>query len=215
MVQKMLLSEKIAETIMTGIQTGFYKVGYQMPNEMELSSELGVSRATLREAFKILISKNILEVRRGIGTFVSETPGFSVDGIGIGFIDLTMQKNEIVKLLKLLYEEELLAFQHLPFDLQNDMLSRLDTCAKTTEDVVEAILGISEMIALTRQATFKHRLMVIVHTAFVKVIDLKTIRYDAHLESSFDKLRVSFENGNPYTYFEDFIMRLTQFDKED
>lgn len=215
MVQKMLLSEKIAETIMTGIKSGFYKVGYQMPNEMELSSELGVSRATLREAFKILISKNILEVRRGIGTFVSETPGFSVDGIGIGFLDLPMQKNEIVKLLKMLYEEEILAFQHLPFNLQSDMLERLTTCRKSTEDVVEAILEMAETIALSRQATFKHRLMVIVHTAFVNVMDLKKIRFDAHLENSFDSLCASFESGNPFTYFEDFIMRLTQRDKED
>ena len=77
MYPKMLLSEKIAESIIDGIRREFYKPGDQMPNELQLSEELGVSRATLREAFKVLISKNILVVRRGIGTFVSDVPGFS------------------------------------------------------------------------------------------------------------------------------------------
>ena len=38
----------------------------------ELSRELNVNRATLREAIKILTTNDILEIRRGIGTFVKE-----------------------------------------------------------------------------------------------------------------------------------------------
>ena len=45
--------------------------GDKLPNEVELSAQLGVSRATLREAVRTLAARGVLEVRRGRGTFVS------------------------------------------------------------------------------------------------------------------------------------------------
>ena len=46
--------------------------GDKLPNELELAEKLNVSRATLREALRMLIARGVLEVRRGKGTFVSE-----------------------------------------------------------------------------------------------------------------------------------------------
>ena len=43
----------------------------KLPNELELAQEMGVSRATLREAIRELATQGVLEVRRGRGTFVS------------------------------------------------------------------------------------------------------------------------------------------------
>lgn len=43
--------------------------GDKLPNEVELSQDLGVSRATLREAIRSLCTQGVLEVRRGKGTF--------------------------------------------------------------------------------------------------------------------------------------------------
>ena len=45
--------------------------GEKLPNELYLAQELGVSRATLREAIQSLAVQGVLEVRRGCGTFVS------------------------------------------------------------------------------------------------------------------------------------------------
>lgn len=45
--------------------------GEKLPNELELSKRLGVSRATLREAIRTLSAQGVLEVRRGSGTYVS------------------------------------------------------------------------------------------------------------------------------------------------
>lgn len=45
--------------------------GDKLPNEVELSQDLGVSRATLREAIRSLCTQGVLEVCRGKGTFVS------------------------------------------------------------------------------------------------------------------------------------------------
>lgn len=45
--------------------------GDKLPNEVDFSRRLGVSRATLREAIRDLTVQGVLEVRRGKGTFVS------------------------------------------------------------------------------------------------------------------------------------------------
>ena len=47
-----------------------YKIGDKLPNENLLSEELNVSRTTLREAIRILVTENILEIKRGRGTYV-------------------------------------------------------------------------------------------------------------------------------------------------
>lgn len=47
-----------------------YSIGDKLPNENLLSQELNISRTTLREAIKILVTENILEIKRGRGTYV-------------------------------------------------------------------------------------------------------------------------------------------------
>ena len=49
-----------------------FSVGDKLPNEIELSEELNVSRTTLREAVRILVAYNLLEIRRGKGTYVTK-----------------------------------------------------------------------------------------------------------------------------------------------
>ena len=67
------LSQKTAEILQNMIlHEHVYKSGEKLPNENELSEILGISRTTLREAIRILISAGILTVRRGRGTYVSE-----------------------------------------------------------------------------------------------------------------------------------------------
>lgn len=68
------LSDGIAEDIlaMITIEKRFFP-GDQLPNEIELSAELDVSRTTLREAIRILVTNGILEIKRGRGTFVNES----------------------------------------------------------------------------------------------------------------------------------------------
>lgn len=65
------LSEQIADEIMTMIMIEKrFQPGDKLPNEIELSEALNVSRTTLREAVRILVTNGILEIKRGKGTFV-------------------------------------------------------------------------------------------------------------------------------------------------
>lgn len=73
MVKKKGLVQQVADDIYKMITSdGIFKPGEQLPSENILSSQLGISRATLREAIRILASQGILEVYRGKGTFISK-----------------------------------------------------------------------------------------------------------------------------------------------
>lgn len=94
--RNVMLSEKVADQILKMITLEKrFNLGDKLPNENELAEELGVSRTTLREAVKCLIAHNVLEIRRGKGTFVAnnkelnEDYGFSeLDNLLLGAMDL-------------------------------------------------------------------------------------------------------------------------------
>ena len=68
-----MLSQSVADNILSMITIEKrYSAGDKLPNELDLSEELNVSRTTLREAIRILVALDILEIQRGKGTFVTE-----------------------------------------------------------------------------------------------------------------------------------------------
>lgn len=73
--QTKTLAEQVADGIMNLIQETPYKAGDKLPTEKELCESTGAGRNTVREALKILASRNVLEIRQGAGTFVSENRG--------------------------------------------------------------------------------------------------------------------------------------------
>lgn len=77
------LTEQVEQHIVKFIVENHTEVGSKMPNEFELAEMFGVGRSTVREAIKILASKNVLEVRRGSGTFVLNTEIAEQDPLGL------------------------------------------------------------------------------------------------------------------------------------
>ena len=68
-----MLSQSVADSILSMITIEKrFAAGDKLPNEIELSEELNVSRTTLREAVRILVAYQILEIRRGKGTYVTK-----------------------------------------------------------------------------------------------------------------------------------------------
>jgi DNA-binding FadR family transcriptional regulator len=64
------LYSKIARQIAARIRTGGYAVGQRLPGEIDLASELGVSRPTVREALIALEIAGQVEIRGGSGSYV-------------------------------------------------------------------------------------------------------------------------------------------------
>ncbi len=68
---------RVIDHIKEKIKSGAYKEKQKLPSEFDLAKELGVSRATLREALRILEEENVVIRRHGVGTFVNAKPLFS------------------------------------------------------------------------------------------------------------------------------------------
>jgi DNA-binding FadR family transcriptional regulator len=67
------LTENAAAAIRDEIVAGRWSVGGKLPNEAGLSAMLAVSRGTVREAIRVLVSQGFLETRQGSGTYVLST----------------------------------------------------------------------------------------------------------------------------------------------
>ena len=68
-----MLSQSIADTLISMITIEKrFAAGDKLPNENELAAELSVSRTTIREAIKTLAARDIVEIQRGRGTFVTK-----------------------------------------------------------------------------------------------------------------------------------------------
>jgi molybdopterin/thiamine biosynthesis adenylyltransferase/DNA-binding transcriptional regulator YhcF (GntR family) len=64
------LTDTVTAKLAASILDGSLQSGVQLPPERELMGQLGVSRATLREALKILEQNRLIEARPNVGWFV-------------------------------------------------------------------------------------------------------------------------------------------------
>lgn len=117
--QTKTLAEQVADGIMNLIQETPYKAGDKLPTEKELCESTGAGRNTVREALKILASRNVLEIRQGAGTFVSEKQGIPDDPLGFSMV------NDHVKLTKDLLQVRIM--------LEPQIAALAAQCAKENE----------------------------------------------------------------------------------
>ncbi len=84
--------------------SGELKPGDKLPTEMELAEQLGVGRNSVREAIKMLSYLGVIEIRRGIGTFVANSmPESVVNPLILGLVFEQKTSREIIE-LRLLFE---------------------------------------------------------------------------------------------------------------
>lgn len=69
-----LRSVSVYDEIKQQIDSGRFTAGSRLPSEPDLATELGVSRATLREALRALEAEGSLRRRWGSGTYVADRP---------------------------------------------------------------------------------------------------------------------------------------------
>lgn len=71
-------TELVMDSIKKGLVKKTLKPGDKLPSETELAEALHVSRGSIREAMKILSAYGIVEVKRGDGTYISNTSEGSI-----------------------------------------------------------------------------------------------------------------------------------------
>lgn len=65
---------EVAAKLREAIRSGTYQHGDMLPTEAQLAAELGVNRATVNKALRMLRSEGLIYVHRGVGTFVHRLP---------------------------------------------------------------------------------------------------------------------------------------------
>jgi len=99
------VADKLARKLQDAIDRGKFVVGSALPTERELMTKYGVSRATVREALRVLSAQGLITVKRGRsgGSFISNPPAHSVvrslnlfiKGQDVRFIDLVLARQAI------------------------------------------------------------------------------------------------------------------------
>lgn len=82
-IKNKLLAEQVEEQIYDYITKLPMQAGEKLPNEFKLAEKFGVGRSTIREAVKLLVSRNVLETRRGSGTYVKDIVPSDLDPLNL------------------------------------------------------------------------------------------------------------------------------------
>lgn len=148
--------------------------GDKLPNEVDLSQELGVSRATLREAIRSLCTQGVLEVRRGKGTFVSPQVEHIED---FGFHRLNGVKGRLRDLFELraIFEPQAaaLACRRATAEELQDILAKgeaVAACIQSGADRTRADRAFHTAIVRSTHNEFMVRLLPIINQAVEEAI---------------------------------------------
>lgn len=141
------LVERVEDNILSYIVDNKIQIGEKIPNEFELAKQFGVGRSTIREAIKILASKNILEVRRGCGTFVKSNRKTSDDPLGIGFVTERLKLATDFISVRLMLEPEIAAMAAVNAT-DEDIEALVAQCEKVEKLIIEGGEYIDEDIKL-------------------------------------------------------------------
>lgn len=141
----------------------------KLPNELELAQEMGVSRATLREAIRELATQGVLEVRRGRGTFVSRRVG-EINDFGFSALDQVRGQLRDLFELRAVFEPEMAALacrRATPEELA-DILAQGERAAaaiRVGEDRTQADRDFHAAIVRATHNEFMTRLLPIISQA--------------------------------------------------
>lgn len=129
------LVDRTSKAITSWIIKQNLESGQKLPNEYQLAASFKVGRGTVREAVKTLVSRNILEVRQGSGTYVSRDLGVSKDPLGFALITDTAKLTKDLFELRAILEPEvalLAAQKRTPKQLET-----LEEIASQIEETIE------------------------------------------------------------------------------
>lgn len=136
-IQNKTQGEKALDGLIDLIHEKNYQPGDKLPTEVELTEILGVSKNMVREALRILVSRNIVVIRQGAGTFLSEKQGVVDDPFGFALVKDKRKLTEDVLQIRSILEppiaalaaqngtkEEFCQLEEILLELENSMEKR-------------------------------------------------------------------------------------------
>lgn len=185
------LSDRVAESILSTITVDrTLGPGDKLPNELELASQLGVSRITLREGIRMLAARNVLEIRRGRGTYVRE------DFRERSFKELhdvptAGDSAESVYEMRMIFEPEVAYYATLRATESEmmhicELAERIATGDPEDPRLLEDEKTFHRAIARATHNEFMNRLMPVLQEAFEQAMDLAPRHPEALHRSRYD-----------------------------
>ncbi len=174
-----MLSQSIADTILSMITIEKrFTAGDKLPNENDLSAELNVSRTTLREAIRILVAYNILEIQRGKGTFVTQTAFEKEPDLG-QLSDIKVNAKDLYE-MRLIFEPEaayLAAIRGTDAEIKRilEFGERIEQEIKAGQDRTDNEHSFHKAIAQATHNEFMNQLMPILYQAIAKGVTLSAM----------------------------------------
>lgn len=171
------LAEQTAEHIVKYIMDQELSDGDKLPNEFELAQSIGVGRSTVREAMKILVSRNVVEIRRGAGTFVAEQMGLSEDPLGLTFVkDKTSLAMDLLD-VRLMLEPEIARMAAR--NATKEDAKKLERQCRKVEEIIQAgenhmqeDIVFHKMIAALSGNVVVEKLVPVIHSSISVFIDV-------------------------------------------
>lgn len=211
---KKLLGPQIEDELMKYILQKPVEVGEKIPNEFELAEMFQVGRSTVREAVKGLVSRGILEVRRGAGTYVINTVSVENDPLGLGELeDKYMMSLELFE-IRLIIEPEIaaLASQHAT---KADREKLLELCDETEQlytsglNHIQKDIEFHNHIAVCSKNRVIERLMPVIHSSVVTFASVTNRMLKNETIETHRAITESIINGDPVGARCAMIMHLT------
>lgn len=175
------LAEQVADHILNYIIRHELEVGAKLPNEFDLAEGIGVGRSTIREAIKILVSRNIVEIRRGAGTFVSDRQGVAEDPLGLTFVK---DKNHLAMDLlsvRLMLEPEIarMAAEHATKEQVEELYRQCDkveAMIERGENHMQEDIVLHRMIAACSGNVVVEKLVPVINSSIAVFVDITSGR---------------------------------------
>ncbi len=176
-IKKKLLVEQVEEDLYKFILDSDMSIGDKLPNEFELASKFDVGRSTIREVVKLLVSKGILEVRRGSGTYIISKAPLDIDPLGLSAVKDKMSLAMDLADLRILLEPgiaELAAINATKEDIE-ELYSICDIIEKKIredENYIEDDIKFHTTVAKSSKNKVIEQLIPIIDTAVMMFVNV-------------------------------------------
>ena len=140
--ENLTLAEKSAQDVLDYIREHNMEPGDKLPTEVELVELLGVGRNTVREALRLLMSRNIIVIRQGAGAFVSEKNGVADDPFGFSMVEDRKKLTEDLLQIRTMIEPKIAALAAQ--NRSQEELERLEVALVGVENAMSEARGYAE-----------------------------------------------------------------------
>ncbi len=174
--------EQVADQLLAMINSGELKPGDRLPSEAELAADFGVSRTTVREALRILATRNLIHTRKGMagGHFIVEPTVGSISEFLVANYGLLTAANTVT-LEHLLQAREMIEGPAAAIAARNRDDDDLEKLRTSLSDDISAV---SEADALAKFRNFhlflleatKNQLLVVAAAPIFTVLQSTIVR---------------------------------------